>query len=274
MKKILLTLLFLPFLAFGNPISDHLQEASVTIISNGGEGSGVIFTRGGKQYVWTAGHVVAHNRHVSKQGVTTFDDVSVVRPIVEHGELIGLTLVHAAIIKFSNPDKGRDLALLKLTDGVLPASSVQFYLGQAIPPNGTPLFHVGSLEGFSEGANSLTTGIMSFVGRPYQNILYDQVSVTAFPGSSGGGVFLQEDGRYIGMLVRGSGETFNLIVPVREMIRWSKENGVYWALDDRAPVTPISQIENPIEVVEESKAIIDKLLHGKFSQVFHTQDVH
>ena len=62
---------------------------------------------------------------------------------------------------------------------------------------------------------------MSQVGRVLDlgsggGTVFDQTTVTAFPGSSGGGVFLT-DGKYVGMLVRGAGETFNLIVPVRRM---------------------------------------------------------
>ena len=41
------------------------------------------------------------------------------------------------------------------------------------------------------------------------------------------------DGRYVGMLVRGAGEGFNLIVPVRRMRKWAKNANVLWALDPR-----------------------------------------
>ena len=52
----------------------------------------------------------------------------------------------------------------------------------------------------------------------------------AFPGSSGGGVYLT-DGRYVGMIVRGAGETFNLTVPIRRMREWAKRMGVEFTLD-------------------------------------------
>ena len=39
--------------------------------------------------------------------------------------------------------------------------------------------------------------------------IFDQTTCVAFPGSSGGGVFLKrDDPRYVGMLVRGAGEGF------------------------------------------------------------------
>ena len=39
------------------------------------------------------------------------------------------------------------------------------------------------------------------------------------------------DGRYVGMLVRGAGEGFNLTVPIRRMKLWAKDNDVLWAID-------------------------------------------
>lgn len=65
--------------------------------------------------------------------------------------------------------------------------------------------------------------------------------------SSGGGVFLT-DGRYIGMLVRGAGETFNLTVPVRRMRNWATTAGVLWAIDPNVPVPPRADLDKmPIE---------------------------
>ncbi|HAT67623.1 MAG TPA: hypothetical protein DCS66_24005, partial [Flavobacteriaceae bacterium] len=60
----------------------------------------------------------------------------------------------------------------------------------------TELYHVGSLLG-QTGSNSMTRGIVSQVGRVLNlgsgdGTVFDQTTVTAFPGSSGGGVFLSE----------------------------------------------------------------------------------
>ena len=85
----------------------------------------------------------------------------------------------------------------------------------------------------------MTTGIVSQIGRVLDigngdGVVFDQTTVTAFPGSSGGGVwFKNKDGQalYVGMLVRGAGETFNLTVPIRRMHKWAKENNFLWVLD-------------------------------------------
>ena len=97
------------------------------------------------------------------------------------------------------------------------------------------------------GANSMTSGIVSQVGRIHGKVEFDQTTVTAFPGSSGGGVYL-EDGRYVGMLVRGAGENFNLMVPVRRMKKWAEENNLLWALDPSAKSPTFKEIKKiPVE---------------------------
>jgi len=80
--------------------------------------------------------------------------------------------------------------------------------------------------------------------------VFDQTTVAAFPGSSGGGVYLKSDGRYVGMIVRGAGETFNLIVPVRRMVAWAKKNKMMWALDSKVPMPTNAQLfKIPVEDV-------------------------
>jgi len=127
--------------------------------------------------------------------------------------------------------------------------SANFHLTEknyGIVPIGTELFHVGSLLG-QRGSNSMTAGIVSQVGRILGKVEYDQTTVTAFPGSSGGGVYLQS-GEYVGMIVRGAGEGFNLMVPVRRMERWAKEHDILWALDPTIKAPTIKEIKKlPVE---------------------------
>jgi hypothetical protein len=97
------------------------------------------------------------------------------------------------------------------------------------------------------GANSMTSGIVSQVGRIKGKVEFDQTTVTAFPGSSGGGVYLT-NGEYMGMLVRGAGENFNLIVPIRRMKKWAKESSLLWALDPKVKMPTLEELENiPVE---------------------------
>jgi len=245
-------------------ISQYLQNISVTIKAEKGSGSGVIFTREVKSeegkkkinFVWTAAHVIEGVRSVRTildvEGKTLkvpeFKDVQIVKKLIEDGTTVGELSMDAVVVKYSDATDGEDLALLMIKKFNFVDVSARFYKDNenAGLPLGTQLYHVGSLLGES-GANSMTTGIMSQVGRMLSlnggsKVLFDQTTVTAFPGSSGGGVFLT-DGQYIGMLVRGAGETFNLIVPIRRVHKWAKSENLLWALDADQEAPTLEEIQ-------------------------------
>ena len=244
-------------------VSQYLQDISVTIKTDRGSGSGVIFSRkissddGDKNvnFVWTAAHVLEGIRSIRSildiEGKTlkkpVFKDVKIVKKLIENGITVGELSMDAVVVKYSDATDGEDLALLMIKKFDFVDVSAKFKkdennAGLAL---GTQLYHVGSLLGES-GANSMTTGIMSQVGRMLAlnsstKILFDQTTVTAFPGSSGGGVFLTT-GEYIGMLVRGAGETFNLIVPMRRIQKWAKSEDIEWALDPSVKAPTLQEI--------------------------------
>ena len=269
--------------------ADYLQDVSVTIRSEGawsaGEGSGVIFSRKDKDdntvnFVWTAAHVIDNLRTERKvivngapRTVVTFKDAKIIKVIRQGGRAVGRLELDAEVIKYSDADDGHDLALLKVRKLNFVDDTVRFYLDEKIPKLGTDLWHVGSLLG-QMGSNSMTDGIYSQTGRLIPQLnkhVFDQTTVAAFPGSSGGGVFLKSDARYVGMLVRGAGETFNLIVPVRRMVQWCEKNKIMWALDPKIKMPTDTELAKiPVEDVgadfskenEEKKrkkrALVDK----------------
>tara|TARA_B100000029_G_scaffold390686_1_gene387471 strand:+ start:846 stop:1793 length:948 start_codon:yes stop_codon:yes gene_type:complete len=251
-----------------NALYQHLQDVSVTVKAAGGEGSGIIVTRevevspNVKQkvnFVWTAAHVVDGLRSVRvviKNGkpttVVEFKDAQIVKELVEDGRRVGEFKMEAKVIKYSDAENGEDLALLMVRKKGFIDKTTTFYKDSGKPVAiGTELYHVGSLLG-QVGSNSMTRGICSQVGRVLDlgtgdGVVFDQTTVTAFPGSSGGGVFLSERskekaGQYVGMLVRGAGETFNLIVPVRRMRSYAKKEGVLWAIDTDVKIPSIADI--------------------------------
>jgi len=245
-------------------VAQYLQDVSVTIKAkaeyNSSEGSGVLIIREveGKKitFVWTAAHVVDNLRNIREiidesgrpRKVIEFKDAEIVKELVEEGRRVGEIKMSASVVKYSNADTGHDLALLMVRAKDYGKTGARFYLDDKDPiiPIGTQLFHVGSLLG-QMGANSMTTGIVSQVGRIIEKMEYDQTTVTAFPGSSGGGVFLT-DGRYVGMLVRGAGEGFNLTVPIRRIISWTKKNKIHWAIDPEVKMPTMDEIlELPVE---------------------------
>lgn len=240
----LLFLLALPAQA-DNPTAAYMQDIGVTVKAGQYSGSGALVqTKDGSVWVWTAGHVVEGCRRTreSNEGaakkIVEFDDAKVMRFLndPESGRIVSSYSSDAEVIRYSDAENGHDLALLRLRDkSFKPASSTRFYLDKNLPEVGVELYHIGSLLG-PFGSNSLTSGILSRHGRVLNSVVYDQTQVVAFPGSSGGPVCLKADGRYVGMLVRGAGEGFNLIVPVRRMRDWAKECKVDFALDPSLPV--------------------------------------
>lgn len=218
-------------------IPQHLLDISATIRTNRAEGSGSIKqTKDGQVWIWTCGHVVADLRRLGPNGKVLFDDAKVVRIDVEDGRTVGQHVWDAQVIRYSHAEKGEDLALLRLrSKRYKPADSVKFHLGKEITSIGTELYHCGSLLG-EVGSNSLTSGIMSQHGRLIFEKIFDQASVVSFPGSSGGGVARKSDGKYVGMVVRGAGEGFTLMVPVRRMYEWAKKVEVDFTMDDSLAV--------------------------------------
>ena len=268
MHKTLLTLIFALSISFGlsaqekldrRKVADYLQGISVTIKSEArysrSEGSGVLITRkiSGQDvtFVWTCAHVVDNLRNVrtvvnEKGGsvkIVEFGDVQIVKELVEEGRRVGEIKMDAQVIKYSNYTHGHDLALLMVRAKNYGKESAKFHLNKDAPivPIGTRLYHVGSLLG-QMGANSMTTGIVSQVGRVEDKVEFDQTTVTAFPGSSGGGVYL-ENGTYVGMIARGAGEGFNLMIPIRRMKVWAAENKILWALDPKQKMPTIKEIK-------------------------------
>jgi len=221
-----------------------ILNASVTVKSSKSTGSGVIFTRKvgdvTRNFVWTAAHVIDAARRENEVGgktIVTFKDVLVIKRLVQDGRQVGETRLTARVIKYSASE---DLALLLIRKKNWTKASVTFHLKE-LPKIGSELYHVGSLLGI-RGAGSITKGILSQHGRIIDEKLFDQTTVTAFPGSSGGGVFLKMGGACIGLILRGSGETFNFIVPVRRMHCWAKEAGIEWAIDATKPMPKTSDL--------------------------------
>lgn len=222
-------------------LAERLQNLSVTVhASDGAQGSGVLITRDGQNYILTAAHVVDGGRKVvtfsdNATGLTKkftkFEVVKVVREIVKDGRSIGKMSMEAEVIAYSSSDYGDDLALLKLRDPIT-KDTVVFYAGSEMPSTGTKICHVGSFLG-QDGSNSYSEGLISQVGRVLKEAnehVFDQSSATAFPGSSGGGMFNMQ-GEYIGTLVRGAGETFTLYVPIRRIHQWAKRHNIDFIFD-------------------------------------------
>ena len=272
---IVFTLAFTSYAGEKKPsTADHLQNVSVTIRSEGdfsvGEGSGVIFTRKDAKgnlvnFVWTAAHVIDNLRterkilvNGSPKTLVEFKDPVVIKEIRQDGRTVGRLQMDAEVLKYSESEDGHDLALLRVRKYNFVTGTVTFYLDKEIPPLGTDLLHVGSLLG-QFGANSMTDGIYSQHGRVIKSLnkrIFDQTTCVAFPGSSGGGVYLksEENPKYVGMFVRGAGEGFNLIVPVRRIINYAEKHNIMWALDPKVAMPKEDELNKmPVENTPKEK---------------------
>jgi hypothetical protein len=267
-----LFLVFALFLLGGTALAgvpDDLQQISVTIKSGEAQGSGNLVTRrigdDTVSFVWTAAHVVDNLRTsrtvVTANGTTRtlieYKDAEIVQERQESGRRVGEVKFDAKVIKVSDADYGEDLALLMVRcKNAYPITlNTKFHLEKDyIPAIGVELAHCGSLLG-QFGANSYTTGVLSQVGRTLPmkgaNVkVFDQVTAVAFPGSSGGGVYIKADGVYVGMLTQGVQrlQGFNFIVPVRRIHAFAKEAKIEWAIDPTAKMPTLKDIEAiPVE---------------------------
>lgn len=232
----------------------YLQEISVTIRTDRAEGSGTLVVRGQDSYVFTAGHVVDDLREVrevidpvkgSKKIVIEFRNAKVINILREDGEAVGRVEMDATVLSYSDSENGEDLALLRLKKKNYATKGAFFYRQskeEKYPQVGAELYHCGSLLG-EFGSNSLINGIVSQVGRVYQKKLYDQTNLAVFPGSSGGGVYVKDDGRYCGMIVRGAVGGFNLMVPMRRIDSWAQRMKLEWVFDASLPVPSEAELQ-------------------------------
>lgn len=260
MKNIVVIGIFLFFSSFlvgkeGNvpeeSIPRYLMDCSVMVVTKGGSGSGVVATRNNISYVWTAGHVIEDARSERKHGekkIIEFDDVEISRLIVQKGRTVARLSGFAEVIRYSDSEHGHDLALLKIRMEDFPSKSTRFYLDKEIPEIDCDLYHCGSLLG-ELGANSVTRGNLSAVGRLIKGRIFDQSDCRTLPGSSGGGIFLR-DGRCIGLLLRGASSTFSLHVPVRRIREYASKVGVDFTIDPSLPIPSDKDLSKfPIEAL-------------------------
>jgi len=188
-------------------------------------GSGVVFKTPKGVFILTAAHVIEHARKTyydedsgeqpNNKRKEQYDDVMAIMERVKDGIVTGELRIRCKVLKVSKVDEegGEDIAVLQPYEDLFPAGAKplpkdrQVYVGQFV-------YHCGSLLG--ELVNSVTFGVISSVSRMYRNKPFIQLSTTALPGSSGGGIFVVEDDKcyYAGMLTRGTGETINLAIPI------------------------------------------------------------
>lgn len=232
-----------------------LLSASVLIESGNGYGSGVAFKNGNHSFVWTDAHVVQ-----DCQSVKTVVDADTGLPKVwisyslcwlcqdeiQEGRKVGQVRKMARVIRYNRDE---DIALLLVLAKGWPEKGVEFEEPDYVPAEGTPIIHIGSPFG-PVGANSLSKGVIAAKGRLRRNgvadednpFVYDQASVTANSGSSGG-LIATEQGKVIGLVTEPlsakGGKSLGSIcfTPVRRLHEFAKRNKCAFAMDATARFT-------------------------------------
>lgn len=244
-------------------VPGDLLSSSVTVLAPPSSyGSGVIFKsrKSRAAFVWTAAHVVKAAQRVDSGldpltlrpvSAVRYRDVLVMTPRFMGGRKVGEDMRYASVVRYSDAERGHDLALLRLYDHTFGGPGVTFSEAGFVPRAGQAVWHVGSPHG-RLGMSSVSDGVFSTAGRLLSEterpLVYDQVTLASLPGSSGGGFFLKSDSRCIGILTGGltaDTECLNTIVPARRLREFARKSRCLWAVDhslsvpesDDAPVT-------------------------------------
>lgn len=249
-------------------VISRMQDVSVTIKAGEGYGSGTLKTRLLKvspsdkkevkvSFVWTTAHLLQRATSTNDKKEITFGNVVVIKELLEGLDRVGSNVeMDADIIKY-DPDE--DLALLRIKKIDFLQANADFYLDEKAPIVGTEIYHVGSMFGV-DNINTVLDGIISYKGRMKSGLEFDQSSVTAMPGSSGGGIFLKS-GPYIGMVDSISGPGITFYTPVRRIRKWAKVANVEWLVDDKIAAPTLDELNKQPIVVNSKPAEMPKMFN-------------
>jgi len=214
---------------------DDIIKATWGLKTADGRGSCVLIkgAKDGKWYALTAGHCVegckSEKEEVDSNGnkktVVKWQDVEIVQRLlatIDDVETeVGNIVLRAKVVAYSPPDE-EDLALLEIYNMPFELKGATLRDTLKDIKVGMQCWHVGNLYG--ELLSSVTEGIISSVGRYFEGKVYLQISTTAVPGSSGGGVYVKDgdDYKLIGIVVMGDRNTgnVNFAIPLSRILKW------------------------------------------------------
>ncbi len=216
-----------------NP-AEKIYDCTVKVyFPDGTQGAGfVVRDHNGNCWVWTVAHVL----EAGKQRIRVEVSPPVAEPletdywpepwvrqiIVEDGMPKIARTFRCEVIRC---DVAEDIALLRVrADKPVFLGDTDF--AERNPRIGDPVWSCGAPEGLDQ---TVTSGIVSFIGRLSDTRLMDQNSAVSMPGSSGGPV-ADEHGRVIGLVHGGHGPGITLHVPTRVIVAWAEARGVSFAL--------------------------------------------
>lgn len=220
-------------------IPEVVMDASIYVQNADGCGSGVLFTKGDVSFVWTAAHVMridppAPNGPAGMLGLLNPDlmplpevltTATVTQRLYRNGKIISEHKAAAELIAYSAE---YDLALLEVSVRGFTKATTEFYEDETLPRLGTEVYHVGNYH--CDALFSLTDGV---IAQHHEH--QDQTTAVIFPGSSGGGIFLKDDGRCLGIVQTYKHPVVSYFCPTRRMREWARSAGIEWAMTRSLP---------------------------------------
>lgn len=146
---------------------------------------------------------------------------------IEEGDIVAFYpqgnsygMVNLSLVEHGDPFPGKDYSIMEpdIKPSVLIAElgdSDGVEIGEEVYVIGYPIKGVLDYDVFSPP--TITKGIVSSKKTSELGIEYIQIDASASPGNSGGPVF-NEQGKVIGILTAGTGETFNFVFPSKYLI--------------------------------------------------------
>lgn len=205
----------------GEPAAPVPRDAIITVYGWPGSGAGIAIFRGNDIFIWTMASVLEYREEL-RPGASAM--------VVADCTLVQRegTLMHVVDVIAHGGHDGP--ALLRVRPGKLHhfrCSSAAFAVGYA-PPWSAPALAVSSSGELCK---------VVYLEKSYHigGYFYDVIRVENPENlPTGSGVF-RADGQCIGLLVERSSPGGCLVLPVRELERWARENGVGWAIDLSLP---------------------------------------
>ncbi len=198
----------------------YLTTISVLVDTARNSGSGTIINYGEYSYVLTAEHVIDQIIELNEKD-KIFHPVDVIHIYNEYGTEVSQTKYLSEVVAYS---KEKDIAILKLSKRRAFSSSAKPYMKPELKPIGTKIYHMGCYYG-RDGYNSFGEGVITYNGRASVGQRLVQTNSVVFPGSSGGGIFLQSTGEYIGMVLSMRDPSIGFYKPVQDIRKWAKTVG-------------------------------------------------
>lgn len=204
-------------------------------------GSGSIVVRNKQSFVLTAAHVVDSQR----EGENKFKPVQVLKYIIQK-DLSKKSYYYciADIVKF---DPVTDIAILKPRASILFSNSITMTNDK--PYLGRRLYTISSPAG-QKNYNTMSFGRvvnLQVLDLVHKRTLMDQSDCSLYFGSSGGALFDEKTGDYVGMMLQVNFNfKANPFLPVRGMRKWSKGTGYEFIFNNTIPM-PKDLSSFPIE---------------------------